>query len=703
MGFNTRLKSLPPVESDRHHGKWRRRLWLFSAPALALCLVAAGVLPILAAGTFNRHIDELDLDGQRLVSDAWVINDEGTYRMWFTHLRTGVTPSQLVGLVSGLDLDAIFTALQSRDIEALLQHLSGLDPQTVYNLFKDSASVIGYATSSDGLTWSTVSNEVLAAAHELQMVAAPCVIKVGATYHMWYTRAVVDFTLGELSALLEDLMGTVEERLDAVIALAESVTTVIDHTTSADGITWATPSQGVVTGAGVFLGDSAGAPNVIWDGTAYQMWFSNLSTGLTDTIIEDMLDNISSLGAADLWQLQAGITASIGHATSTDGVTWTGLDRAVFTTGSGMLNSVITPCVLYDGADYEMWYSYGISGLTQDDISPIIDELSLIDITTLLALFEAEDYTGLIAALSDIIDNDIPVTKARLTGTATVIGYAESDDGLSWTVVEPVALAGVTSAPWSSVARPCVIKSGVAYEMWFTKGVDELSAQNLVDLWQGTVGTIGYASFSELGAETTSAVAVDGDGVVVVNMLVQRVKDAADVTTDVPGGMTGYNAFLSADPAGVELVTVRGVADFPTPLMVGLTFSCHDVSSPVQPADTVTAKVVLRLIGDCLTPYTVTLSYEAIRAAEPPGLSIPEDESFTYTFLRGDANNDGVVNIVDAMFIAQYVVTIRSADDLNILNGACVRHDGVVGDNLDIVDAMFIAQNVVGLRNNNFE
>jgi hypothetical protein len=657
-----------------------------------LSLVAAGVLPVLAVGSFNRHIDELDLGGQRLVSDAWVINDAGTYKMWFTHLSSEVTPSQLVGRVSGLGLHAIFTALQNHDIEALLQHISGLDAQAVYDLFKDSAGVIGYATSHDGLTWDVIDDEVLSAANEIQMVAAPCVIKVDATYHMWYTRTTIDFTLLELEGLLTDL-GIPAQRLTAITELMNGMATVVDYATSVDGVSWVVQVEGVVEGAGVYYGDSAAAPNVIWDGTSFQMWFNNLSTGITPTLLEDMLDNISSLSAADLWQLQAGATASIGHATSTNGINWTGLDRSVFSAGGGVLNSVITPCVLYDGASYEMWYSYGISSLTQDDISPIINELSQIDITSLMALFEAEDYTGLITELTQIINEEIPETKARLTGTGTVIGYATSSDGLSWDV-KPVALAGETLAPWSSVARPCVIKSGVAYEMWFTKGIDELNAQNLVDLWQGTIGTIGYASFSNLGAETTSAVAQDGDDVVVVNMLIHRVKDVTSGETElIPGGMTGYNAILSADLAGVELVTVRGGALFPTPTVVGLTFSCHDISSPMQPDDTVTAKVVLRLVGDCLTPYTVTLSYEAIRAADPPGLSITEDESFTYTFLRGDATGDGVVNILDALIIAQYRAGIVQLSDLKGVNAACVVHDGIPGDKINILDALAIAQN----------
>ena len=70
--------------------------------------------------------------------------------------------------------------------------------------------------------------------------------------------------------------------------------------------------------------------------------------------------------------------------------------------------------------------------------------------------------------------------------------------------------------------------------------------------------------------------------------------------------------------------------------------------------------------------------------------------------LRGDADDSGAVDIFDAMYIAQYVVGIRSIDELNFLNAASVKHDEPE-DIIDIFDAMFIAQYIVGLRDSNFE
>jgi hypothetical protein len=67
----------------------------------------------------------------------------------------------------------------------------------------------------------------------------------------------------------------------------------------------------------------------------------------------------------------------------------------------------------------------------------------------------------------------------------------------------------------------------------------------------------------------------------------------------------------------------------------------------------------------------------------------------------GDANNDGAIDAVDALYLLQYVVGLREGDD------ACAPGSGVVclrnsdvdcdGDK-DAVDALFILQYVVGLR-----
>jgi hypothetical protein len=488
--------------------------------------------------------------------------------------------------------------------------------------------------------------------------------------------------------------------------LLEAGETVIDYATSTDGTTWTPVASSVMGGAGDFDGDGATAPCVIEDSGNYYMWFSNLGTGIDDTDIDPLLADIENTTTEDLWQLQDEVLASIGYAFSTDGQNWSDIDRNIFDKGNGLLNAVATPCVLYDGvSDYEMWYTYGVNSFGLADIDPIIAELSVIDIGNLFDLLAAEDYASLLTELTDIIDSQIPETKSRLFGTSALVGYADSTDGLTWNEDTSYGLTGSSIAPWSSVGRPCVLRSGEIYEMWYSRGVDDLLAQNLVDIWQGTTSTIGYASSCPLAAETVSGLTVDGDGIIVADMLIHRVKDVdTDLTEDIPGGMRGYYARITGDTSLIELVDVRGGEDdFSTPTRNGWDFYCYDGAPDFQPDDTLTAKAVLRLTGDCLTTCNITLDYRAILGHDPAGLNVPEENSLEYTFLRGDANKDGIVNIVDAMFIAQNIVGLRDLSTLNAQNAASVRPDGILGDRLDIIDAMFIAQYIVGLRNSYFE
>ncbi|MBN1368903.1 MAG: hypothetical protein JW954_01540, partial [Dehalococcoidaceae bacterium] len=489
------MKALP----DRRILKCNRWLWLLTSLSLCLFLVFSGVISALALSPFIKTTQEVELGNLRGVTDSWVIKDGSTYKMWFTHPKTEVTQSQVAGLVSGLDLDAILDALQGQDVPALLQHLSGLDPATVYNLLRDTATVIGYATSTDGINWTMENSEVLTAPaeNELQSVAGPCVIynDISEEYEMWYSRSTTEFSEAEIAQLLSDLGSTDDQDVaNAIVDIIDGNQVVIDYATSSDGINW-TVAMSVLQSGGTYLGDNLGAPCVLFDGTDYTMWFSSVSTGINDADIEDLVANMESLAPEDLWDLQNNLLGSIGYAESSDGTTWTSVDYDIFSKGAGMLNAVTAPCVITDGVEYQMWYTYGVTDFTLDDISPILEELSAIDIDYLLELLEAEDYDTLIEEFVEIIDNDLTETKTRLEGTTARIGYASSATGTSgWSENNAYGLNPASDTPWASVARPCVIRTGEFYQMWFTRGIDELTAQNLVDLWQGTISTIGYAS-----------------------------------------------------------------------------------------------------------------------------------------------------------------------------------------------------------------
>jgi predicted GH43/DUF377 family glycosyl hydrolase len=142
----------------------------------------------------------------------------------------------------------------------------------------------------------------------------PTVVKVGATYDMWYT-------------------GYPEDGSAPAIFLA----------TSADGTTWVRGNGGnpVLRGtAGAFDADGVYGADVVYDPTdvlaPYKMWFSG----------------------------RHGVFGGIGYASSLDGLTWTQyggatplpvLDHGV--PGSADSFSAADPSVLKDGSVWKMWYT----------------------------------------------------------------------------------------------------------------------------------------------------------------------------------------------------------------------------------------------------------------------------------------------------------------------------------------------------------
>ncbi|MEW6142746.1 MAG: S8 family serine peptidase [Chloroflexota bacterium] len=221
---------------------------------------------------------------------------------------------------------------------------------------------------------------------------------------------------------------------------------------------------------------------------------------------------------------------------------------------------------------------------------------------------------------------------------------------------------------------------------------------------------------SQLVAETGLTQSIDTDLIAVVNVNINRIKDiSTGSTATIPGGVGGYSATASSSQlssgslgavVGMELIAVRGVApyDNPAPTINTTTgvFGTTGITAPAQPDNSTAARLALKLTGDNATTYIFNNAFSQITAATG-GSNVPEQNSNSLTFKRGDTNGNGAVDVFDAMFIAQYIVGVRPLSQINILNAACVKHDGTGGDKLDVFDAMYIAQYVVGLRNNRFE
>jgi predicted GH43/DUF377 family glycosyl hydrolase len=308
---------------------------------------------------------------------------------------------------------------------------------------------IGHATSPDGITWTKdTNNPVLDVGPDgdwdESSVFSGGALVIDSVFHLWYT--------GHFS-------------------LVNNAAFRIGHATSPDGITWTKDTNNPVLDVGptgTWDDTWVEAGSVVYDGNIYHMWYEAW-TG-TDNQVR------------------------IGHATSTDGVTWA-KDPANPVLSFGKPASwdyprVDFPAVVFDGTTYHMWYSGG-------------------------------DWFN------------------------WQIGYATSEDGSSWTKYtnNPVLPKGPDGS-WDAdrVFLSSVIdSSGVKYKMWYT-GV------------KGQNGGIGYAEsdpFVDI-PDTAFLHALIDEGVDTnEDSLISYTEAMAIISLEISGNgisdMTGIEAFVYLD------------------------------------------------------------------------------------------------------------------------------------------------------------
>lgn len=176
---------------------------------------------------------------------------------------------------------------------------------------------IGYATSSDGITWTRVDGAGMdQSVYDRDMDGAdalalttPCVVRIDDSYHMWYSRVVNE--------------GGMLYR--------------IAYATSPDGLAW-TNVPGPEAGGAVLDAGEAGSfdegmvfyPLVVVNGDEFQMWYGG-------------------------WD--SAYVVRSGYATSSDGITWTRV------TGNGTNGACLdeggSGTVVRSGDYYRYWFSSG--------------------------------------------------------------------------------------------------------------------------------------------------------------------------------------------------------------------------------------------------------------------------------------------------------------------------------------------------------
>ena len=213
-------------------------------------------------------------------------------------------------------------------------------------------------------------------------------------------------------------------------------------------------------------------------------------------------------------------------------------------------------------------------------------------------------------------------------------------------------------------------------------------------------------------AETRLNPTLDADRVAVVELQIDRVKDpVTGLDVPVPGGIGSFSAVLRFDPSCMTIVDVRDVPEFQgftnfsiSPLdTLRINGFTPALTGPATP--TTLAKVVVRLIGSANVPCDLTWESALLGAADT-GEEFTQEGPQTDSYRRGDVNQNGTVNIVDAQFVAQCDVGNRefglALNQCHPINSASVRHDGSAGDVPNIIDAQFIANFDILLRDEFF-
>jgi len=277
--------------------------------------------------------------------------------------------------------------------------------------------------------------------YDTALIIFPKILKVGSTYHCWYT---------------------------GYNSLYESS---IIHCTSTDGVNWSNFQRVLTAGAeGTYDASGTALLSVIYNGSTYYGWYLG-NDGANDSIIhcistdginwsnfqfcfsEGAEGTYDASGIGNHAELLIGSTYhcwytgldfsdkySIIHCTSTDGINWSNFQFCF--SDSGIPNTqaqAYVGSVYHDGTDYHLWFDdggnydaelYAVSsdGVNFSDFSEEFNNensmpLSVIfDATKFLTLFSTNSYDEIYYA--DAL-YDTSITPGILTYSGTADGYSD--------------------------------------------------------------------------------------------------------------------------------------------------------------------------------------------------------------------------------------------------------------------------------------
>jgi PKD repeat protein len=297
---------------------------------------------------------------------------------------------------------------------------------------------IGYATSPDSINWTKYEdNPVLkpgpAGSWDDLWVDSPFVLKIDSVYHMWYSGG-------------------------------DGSVTQSGHATSLDGINWEkdplNPVLKVGT-AGDWDAEMVYQPSVLIDkDSKYQMFYSG--------------------GSSFEW--------SVGYASSLDGRNWTKYPKPVMETGAPgswdeTYSGLFTVAFNEDSSVFNMWYTGGNTNTFYGgDIGYATSQLKPQPFKN--TWYKHPDnpvYQGKSGEFDSnssfhpaiiVYENQYHMWYSGYDGqgNGSRVGYAVSEDGISWERHPDPALVTASSSSWDdlSVQQPTVLFDGTTWHMWYT-------------------------------------------------------------------------------------------------------------------------------------------------------------------------------------------------------------------------------------------
>jgi predicted GH43/DUF377 family glycosyl hydrolase len=253
-------------------------------------------------------------DWDRGVYAPAVITDDGVFKMWYTGVdlystsRVGYATSTNGITWTRLALPVLGPGNPSDWDEARVGQVSVLKNGPLYQMWfvgwdDDAIGQVGYATSTNGVDWTKYAgNPVLtvdAGAWDEMEVGGPRVVFDGSTYHLWYH------------------------------GFAGSCCDSVGYATSPDGINWTKHPNNPVFSPGPSGDWDDGviyATDVLTNGGQLHMWYTGVRAGWIShgigyvtwpaVVKTDDLHHMWYRGSGN-----AGV--ALGYATSSDGISWT--------------------------------------------------------------------------------------------------------------------------------------------------------------------------------------------------------------------------------------------------------------------------------------------------------------------------------------------------------------------------------------------